>query len=262
MTERGIERSFTTADQIVKMNRATIEQRDEKVWDATEIAKLDIDGLKQRMEASGSGRYFLHAFPQVSLENGHITNGIGGDALLGGFKQSRDYGRAINFTAEHGSEHATQFYLGLGGGIGGGVLYPAEVLLQNYAFLNLPYLEDLRATSGEWRVFGPINNPTSQLHVIPLNLGVCFFRKEGEGKVREIISAMPEKDRPNKVIFYEGSYNDGLRDFLSRMPAPRGLPRISRPLEIIDTEESTPIFGTAETKRRWRGKNIGTPSDA
>ena len=246
--ERGVENAFVTKRQIVEMNRATPEQSDESVWDAASVAKLSTEELVARMESQGSGRYFLHAFPEISLEKGHIANAIGGDALLGGFQVSRDRAGVINFTAEHGNEHSTQFYLQFGNGVGGGVLFPAEVLLQNYAFINLPYAEDLKWTSSEWRVHGPRNNPRSPLHVIPLNQGICFFRREDEARVNELVSQLPENIRPNKIVFCDGSVPDGLRDFLSKMKKPSGLPRTSRPIEIIATENGIPVFGTHKTK--------------
>ena len=176
LPERGVENAFVTQRQIVEMNRATPEQAEDATWDSVSVAKLNTEALVNKMETEGSGRYFLHAFPQISLEKGHIANAIGGDALLGGFQMSRDRAGVINFTAEHGDEHSTQFYLQFGNGVGGGVLFPSEVLLQNYTFINLPYAKDLKWTSSEWRMYGPPNNPKSPLHVIPLNQGICFFQ--------------------------------------------------------------------------------------
>lgn len=255
IVERGVEGRFVTGEQIVRMNEKSSE-RPQETWDLGPLMDMDLPAFTEHINNEGSGRYFLHAFPEVSIRNGHIADALGGDALLGGFESSRDRG-PINFTAEEGTEHATQFYLGLGAGIGGGVLYPAEAILQNYAFINLPYLKNLTSTSSEWRIYGPTDNPASPLHVVPLRLGVCFFASEDETRVRELLAALPENIRPNKVVFHPEGYNAAMREYVRELKKPVGLPRISRSLDIIETIENAPIFGTSKVKREWHEVPIG-----
>jgi len=242
--ERGVEDASITKDQLIEMNRSTIEQEHETLWDSDSLKDLSLEEYTKNMETQGSGRYFLHAFPEVSLKKGHIANGVGGDALLGGFEISRDHGRQINFTCEDENKEINQFYSQFSEGVTGGVLYPAEALLTNYAYTNLPYRKDLKWTSSEWRIIGPGKNPKSPLHVVPLNLGICFFDKENEEKVKNYIEALPEHLRPNRVLFHEQGMNAALREFLSTMKKPSGLPRIARTVDYISSEESIPVFGS------------------
>jgi len=254
MSDIEPERNVTaleTAKNIIEINRQTVKVP-ERIWDMAGIEDLSTDQVVALINAQGSGRYFLHSFPEISIQNGYITTGVGGGGEFASVRgDSSDH---INFTCEQPLSRGIRPFYGTLGNLTGGVFYPAEVMLENYPFINLPYSRS-SGTSSEWRSYAPSDKPKSTTHHIPLRAGVCFFADTDRTKIEELINQLPENERPNKIVWYresEGEQRDqALTTFLQGLKEFTDLPHLSSHIEIIDTKNGMPVFGTPKARHAW-----------
>jgi hypothetical protein len=266
MTERGCDQNETKKNWN-EMNRKSAELP-EDCWHPEKLKAMSIEDYISHVRTYGSGRSFCHTFPRISFEKGEIVTGIGGASRSEeGFQNIRDGegGIQVNFTPESidlaTNSYRHRHYIGLGNR-GGDVYFPAEVLLDNFAMLNLPYNQKNNWVSSEWRIVAPPENPKSELHVIPLSLGIVFFPKSFEKEYMQMINEDPTLLLP-RVIFYnedDMSPTDprGLNRFLEESGVNKknmGLPKISniiRPITILDgSSEPITVFGTHKVKEQW-----------
>ncbi|MFA7208684.1 MAG: hypothetical protein WC120_00205 [Parcubacteria group bacterium] len=229
------------------------EQYADGLWNLDEIAKSTADELVVHINTNGSGRCFLHSFPEISIENGYITTSMGAGE---NFKHVRGDSRCwINFSCESSvSGYDKSFYGTLNTKLSGGVYYPAEVILENYPFINLPYDDGKDHakiwTSSEWRSYAPRDNAKSKFHRIPLNLGICFFSLDDRDTVEKYINALPDSQKPNKIIWYSGQEEvEALTSLLKKIKTPDDLPHLTSPIKIIQVDDGLTMFGTDKTKR-------------
>ncbi len=254
--ERGVSQEETVKN-INLINEQTGWVSETDSWSSQKVQEMSTEELTEHINRVGSGRYFLHSFPKVSLKNGVICTGIGGHHQLGGFETIRDGpgGIDIDFSCEHDMENAG-FY-GTISEFEGNIFFSAEVILENYAFINLPYSLAYKGkerdwTSSEWRLYGPPTNPMSRLHIVPLRLGICFFSDKYREDVEQIISRLPIEQQPNKIIYHSDYPHVALQDLLKRLPSKKGLPRLSEPIQRIGKiGNDIPVFGTKKVAEDW-----------
>lgn len=254
---------FDTKDHIIEMNRKSAEVP-EDCWSPEKLKVMSAEEYLAHVAQYSSGRSFCHAFPMISFRKGEIVTGVGGSARSEeGFESVRDGedGVQINFTPEAVDiETGTirhRHYIALKEG--GDVYFPAEALLDNYAMLNLPYTNDDNWVSSEWRNVAPPENPDSDLHAIPLELGIVFFDKSFEEEYRRAVDENPDLELP-RVIFVDRDATDpmdtlGLNKILEEAGVNKqatSLPRIAGVIRPIDEINGISVFGTEKVAKQWR----------
>ncbi len=214
-------------------------------WNPDFIKSLNMKKYKALLRAFASKRLFGHNFPVISLKNSYICNGVYHKGE--GFEQQRDLGPAINFTCERPwSEYKFGFYGG--NATNGNVLFPAEVILQNFSFVRLPYEtyrdddynETYQATT-EFRIYGKETDNKEEdekLNKIDLDLGILFLNKNQD------YSDIDLAKYGDRIIYFdnekEGETLDcKTREFLADIDFDsidtKKLPRILSPIKVNDT---------------------------
>jgi hypothetical protein len=267
MVERGCSESETKKNWN-EMNKKSAELP-EDCWQPEKLQAMSLTEYISHVRTYSSGRSFCHTFPGISFEKGEIVTGVGGDLRSeDGFQNIRDGedGIQVNFTPESidpvTNNYRHRHYIGLGNR-GGDVYFPAEVLLDNYAMLNLPYNQKNNWVSSEWRIVAPPKNPKSELHAIPLSLGIVFFPKSFEVEYIQMTAINPALSLPRVVFYHEddvtGTDPRGLNRFLEEAGVNKKnieLPKIAniiRPFTTLgEGDESITVFGTQKAKEQWK----------
>ncbi len=266
MIERGCDEN-ETKENWNEMNKKSAELP-EDCWSPEKLQTMPIVEYMEHVRKYSSGRSFCHTFPGISFEKGEIVTGVGGASRSEeSFQNIRDGegGIQVNFTPEAidpvTNTYRHRHYIGLGNR-GGQVYFPAEVLLDNYAMLNLPYNQKDNWVSSEWRNVAPQWNPKSELHAVPLSLGIVFFPKSFEEEYIKMTAENPNLVLPRVVFFDEdeitGMDPTGLNHFLEEAGVNKknmGLPKtanVIRPIATIgERNETIAVFGTQKAKAQW-----------
>lgn len=253
---------------IIKMNKDSAHYP-EDCWSPEKLMDMSMEEYLKHVAKYSSGRSFCHVFPLISFKKGEIVTGVGGTHRSEeGFERVREGASSIqiNFTPERVDQETNTYdhrnYIGLKDG--GDVYYPAEVILDNYAFLNLPYVKEGNQSdwvSSEWRNVAPPENPGSQLHAISLKLGIVFFDKSFEKEYEKMITENPELKLP-RVVFVSDYEREGDPLGLNQLLEESGvnkkagdLPHIANIIRPIDKINGISVFGTAKAKENWGRSN-------